>query len=186
MFEKIKPAAALFIITVFFALALGAVYNITYEPIEAQKAKNEAETVNRLVPGTEETRSEDVEVPESSVCKVISCYAKGEIIGYAIVAAPKGYGGSIEIMAGFDVNGVILGVNVLSHSETPGLGAKAVLSVFLDQYKGVGGQRFVVTKLKRNAPNEIEAITSATITTEAVTKGVNDALSYFEVHYGNH
>lgn len=175
-----KPAAALLIVTLLAAFALGVVYETTLEPIAEQKRKTEAETVAQLLPGTDETASEDVTAKDSLVTKVTTCRANGALIGYAVSVAPKGYGGSIEMMVGFDTQGVIQGVQILSHAETPGLGANAAQPSFTGQYKGKSGQ-LTVTKVKGSSkPEEVEAIVSATITSNAVTAGVNAASTYFE------
>ena len=175
--DSIKPAVALVIITLFFSAALGFVYNITYDPIEAQKARNEAENVSALILGTEDTLGEDIADSGNSVTRKITCYADGEIIGYAIVAEPKGYSGAVSVMVGFNAEGELLGVQILRHTETPGLGSKATQPEFLAQYIS-GVDRFTVVKTANPAPGEIDAITSATITTNAVTEGVNDAIDY--------
>jgi electron transport complex protein RnfG len=181
MWDKIKPAVSLFIISLAAALALGFVYEITLEPIKRQKEKIEAETVAALIPGTSETIAENVSTAEgSTVTKAVACLNAGEIIGYAVTAAPKGYGGELQLMVGFDTRGVIQGVRILSHSETPGLGANAALPAFTDQYKNKTG-RLSVVKIKGNEqPHEVVAVTSATITSDAVTRGVNDAVDCFE------
>jgi len=181
VFDKIKPAVALFAITFFFAFALGFVHDITLSPIEAQKAKNEAETVSSLVPGVEETASFTVD-DGTEVKKIIECYGGSEIVGHAVVVEPKGYGGPIELMVAFGTDGSINGAMVLSHTETPGLGSLAALPAFTDLFVNKTG-RFAVVKSNANADaNEIQAITSATITTEAVVRGVNAAVEYFEVN----
>lgn len=183
MLNIIKPAAVLLIVTFIAAAALGVVYDITKEPIARQKAKNEADAVAALLPDTVSTESSDVD--DSVLTKITTCYGNdGEISGYALSAAPKGYGGAIEIMVGFNPAGVIQGVKVLSHSETPGLGANAALPAFTDQYKGKSGPLKVV-KVIPSGSDEVEAVTSATITSNAVTAGVNAASDYFAKFLAN-
>ncbi|MDR1665144.1 MAG: RnfABCDGE type electron transport complex subunit G, partial [Clostridiales bacterium] len=182
MFEKMKPAIALFVITLVAGISLGFVFDITKGPIAEQKALNEANTVAVLIPGTTGTESRDVAMEGSSVVKVITCLSNGEVIGYAITAAPKGYSGAIELMVGFDTAGIIQGVEILSQTETPGLGANAEKPAFTNQFKGKSG-KLTVTKSKAEAgAGTVDAITSATITSNAVTLGVNDATEYFEEH----
>ena len=101
----------------------------------------------------------------------------GEIKGYAVnVVTPEGYGGDIQFTVGFDMEGTVTGVSMLSISETAGLGMKAKEAEFLNQYVGKSGGSFVVNKdNSAGAANEIDAISGATVTTRAVTKGVNAA-----------
>lgn len=177
MINLLKPVATLCIVTVLTALILGVSHEITLEPIARQKAKKEAETVSLLLPGTEETVAEDVE--DNIIKRVTTCYQAGGIIGYALLAAPKGYSGAIEMMVALDETGVIKGVRIVGHTETPGLGANATQSVFTDQFKGKSGSLRVVKSIAQNE-DEIEAITSATITTDAVVVGTNAATAYFD------
>ena len=60
--------------------------------------------------------------------------AGGELAGYVFETGASGYGGTVSVMTGIDAEGSITGVVILSHDETPGLGANATKSSFLDQY----------------------------------------------------
>lgn len=177
MLNTLKPAATLLIVTLVAAVALGFVYMITLEPIQRQKAKVEADTVAALLPDTETTESQDI--AEGIITRLTTCYAGGNVVGYAVSAAPKGYGGTMGIMVAFDTAGVLQGVQITSHSETPGLGADAARPKFTDQFKGKN-ETLKVVKSKASASDEIEAITSATITSDAVTAGVNAAMDFIQ------
>ena len=102
----------------------------------------------------------------------------GNTIGYVFVTRSTGYGGNISTMTGIDTEGKVTGVEFLEINETVGLGMNATKQTFKDQFvgllSGIG-----VTK---NAPadNEIKALTGATITSKATTKGVNTALDIYE------
>ena len=93
----------------------------------------------------------------------------------------KGYSGPISILAGFDIaTAKITAIKVLSQRETPGLGAKAKESFFQDRYKGKGRRRSPGGHQEAPAKeNQIQAITASTITSKAVTKGVNAAREHF-------
>jgi electron transport complex protein RnfG len=113
---------------------------------------------------------------------VLSCHKGGALTGYVVFASPKGYSGSVDIMVGFDTAGTLMGVQILSHAETPGLGANATKPSFLDQFKSKNGE-LTVTKAPPGE-NEIQAITSATITSTAMVRGVNEARTFFLENIG--
>ena len=91
----------------------------------------------------------------------------GETLGYCVQNATAGFGGDITLMVGFNRDFSIAGVQILSHSETPGLGAKANDASYLSQYNGKSGE------LTLN--EDIDAISGATISSKAVLSGVNSA-----------
>ena len=74
-------------------------------------------------------------------------------------------------------------ISILNHSETPGLGAKAVEPGFAGQFKEKLGKYLIVTKTPPDADYQIQAISGATITSAAVTNGVNVALAYWRDHF---
>jgi electron transport complex protein RnfG len=174
MKETIKPAAVLLAITVVAAALLGFVHGVTKEPIERQRALDEANAIEGIFPGASEVEELAAQARDaSSVTKSVKVLAGAETAGFAFYASPSGYGGSLDIIVGIAPSGAISGVRILSHAETPGLGANAASPSFLDLFKGKSGE----LKVAKSAPgdNEIQAITSATITSSAVVKAVNDA-----------
>ena len=175
--EIIKPASALIMVTIAAAALLGYVHTITMEPITAQQLNIETEAIGAIFDQTLDT-SKEVNIPiNSPIKRALEVYSEGKPLGYAIFTSPSGYSGPVNIVVGVSTDGVVGGVMILEHSETPGLGANANSSVFTDQYKGKSG-KLRVTK-STAGDDEIQAITSATITTNAVTKGVNDALDFY-------
>ncbi|MDR3090963.1 MAG: FMN-binding protein [Clostridiales bacterium] len=112
------------------------------------------------------------------VTDALAAVKNGETIGF--IASSEGYGGysgAVGVMTALDPEGTITGVKVVSQRETPGLGANAEKPAFSGQYKGKSG-RLSVTKTAPSE-NEIVAITSATLTTRAVTNAVNAALGFY-------
>lgn len=108
-------------------------------------------------------------------------YAGDTVIGYVIKTAPGGYGGPIEITTGLTNDGLVGGVRMGSnHQETPGLGAKAALPEFYDQYNGMDALAGITVVKANPEDNQILAISGATITSDAVTDGVNRATEVFE------
>lgn len=93
--------------------------------------------------------------------------------GYVVRVAPNGFGGAIDLMVGVRADGTVNGVAVIAHSETASLGANCTREEFRAQYAGGAGP-FAVGQ----DGGTIEALTGATVTSRAVTDGVNAALDF--------
>ena len=148
---------------------LAAVNSITAPIIAASKEAKTQAAIEAVLPGGgQETTFQD------DTGLVTKAYA-GEN-GYAIQVAPSGFGGAITMMVGIDKNGEVLGISIISHAETPGLGAVASQDTdkgvaFRDQFVGmvsgitIGG-----------GENQVDSLSGATISTQAIVDGVNAAL----------
>jgi len=180
--EMFKPAGALVIIAAAAAVLLGYVYNITLAPIAAQRLKVETGALG-VIFNTALDSSKAMPVPDKSpIERAYQVYSGKTMVGYAIFTSPIGYAGPVNMVVGIGADGVIRGVKVLDNAETPGLGANVESPAFTDQYIGKSS----ALKVTKAVPgdNEIQAVSSATITSNAVTKGVNDALLYFHAAVG--
>ena len=93
-----------------------------------------------------------------------------------VTAGAGGYGGTVEVMIGIDPNGAITGVTVTNHSETPGLGTKAMTEEYLSQYNGVS--EVAGDDIRKDS--DIDAISGATLTSDAVYVAVGAALDQFK------
>ena len=190
----LKDAAILFAITLISGLILGAVYQLTKEPIAAQeeKAKTKArQEVFADAVSFADTADFDPEAAQAvldaggfSGCGIDECAlaldGDGNGLGWVLtVTAHDGYAGDIQFTIGVQNDGTLNGMSILSISETAGLGMRAE-EVLVPQFSGKKAERFVYTKSGAAAENEIDAISSATITTEAVVDGVNAGLYYFQ------
>ena len=104
-----------------------------------------------------------------------------------LISDTSGYGGKIKLMVGIDAEkGTITGIKVLSHSETPGLGARSTEPEWQAQFKGKSLKNdLVVTKQDPTKDNDIRAITAATITSRAVVTGVNAARDHYMKNFAN-
>ncbi len=103
--------------------------------------------------------------------EIFEAQKQGKKIGLVSKVAPSGYGGAIQMLVGVDLDKKVTGVKILSLVETPGLGTNAANPDFLKQFLGKSPQ----DQLK--AKEDIDALTGATITTQAVCNGVKKALS---------
>ncbi|MDR2179052.1 MAG: RnfABCDGE type electron transport complex subunit G [Synergistaceae bacterium] len=171
----------LFTVTAITGVILGVVYEITLGPIlQAQeRLKNEA-----LAGALPEAKSFSPVAMAPDSEPVLKEVQKGEqegaLVGYCITVLPKGYGGLIEIVVGITKEGKLRATRILNHSETPGLGAKAPLPSFSGQYENKEVEKLSVVKVTPSSPEEIQAISGATVTSNAVTRGVNAALHYWK------
>ncbi len=188
--ESIKNTLSLTLITVIAGVLLGLVYEVTREPIakEKQRAKEEAyKTVFADAVSFEESivpdgTSDDIKAQgyDADIDEVMSVKdTNGNIIGYVLtVTDHEGYGGDIQFAMGVKLDGTLNGISFLSIGETAGLGMKATEDKFKDQFKDKRISRFIYTKNGAMKDDEIDAISGATVTTNAVTGGVNAGL-YF-------
>lgn len=172
----LKPSLILLAICMIASLCLGVVNELTKEPINKMRQEEESAAQKRLFPDATDFEIIDT---DKDVKKIVEVKNSSETIGYIINIGSMGFDGEIEIAVAFDLDNKVHGVEILSQTETPGLGAKIVDPAFKDQYLGSGGP-FEVTKAAKKNETEIEAITSATISSRAVTDGINAAIEVYE------
>jgi len=189
----IKDTIALTVITLVAGLLLGFVYEITKDPISVQNEKAKQKSYQQVFSDadsfeavTEESDAQYLAIAGTKVDTVtideivLAHDAEGTLLGYVFtVTSAEGYGGDITFSVGITLDGTVGGISFLSISETAGLGMKANTSDFKNQFKNKQVESFEVTKTGAADDNEIDAISGATITSNAVTNGVNAALSIF-------
>lgn len=188
----IKNALILFVITLVAGVLLGLVYQVTKDPIAAQE-KAAQDRANMSVFATASTFNDET-VDENGAAAAVADYtgvtiesvksavdASGNVLGYVIQVKSKGYGDFIEYTVGITNEGNINGISIISIAETPGLGMNAQ-KVIVPQFADKVAQIFSVVKNGQltDSNTQIEAISGATITSRAVTAGVNAAVTYFE------
>lgn len=194
MRDYVRLTGVLVIVCVIAAAVLGVTNYITVDKIAEQAViANDEARRNVLAQAKEFEMVEGDRISEllskadyDSVREVYEAKADGNIIGYAIKTAPKGYGGEVEVMVGVDSEGKVSGIKVGKNSETPGLGQNSAKPEFQEQFK-MKNWNDGIKVIKNGTPkdNEIVAIAGATITSSAVTKGVNQALNLAEELSGN-
>ena len=101
-------------------------------------------------------------------------------MGHCVTVTSKEYGEPVEIVVGLTREGSVRAIQILSQSETPGLGAKAAEPFFFGQFENRERLPLRVVKQTPSAPDEIQAISGATITSSAVIAGVNAAVDYWK------
>jgi electron transport complex protein RnfG len=176
----IKLGLVLFTVTAITGMILGVVNEITAEPIRRTQARLREEALAGALPEAEEFTEVEVASGADPILKDVQEGKNGgATAGYCVTVAPSGYGGPVEIVVGITESGKLRAIRILSQSETPGLGAKAPLPDFSGQFENKDGNELTVVKGKATAPDQIQAISGATITSNAVTLGVNTALEYW-------
>lgn len=184
----IKLGLILFMISAIAAAALGYAYAATKEPIEESKRLSDMETRKMLLAEADSFKEVTIQNPDQypMIAEVYQGMTGDDLCGYIFKTTPKGYAGQVEVLIGISTDGTIAGVNIGANNETPGLGSKASDDKFKGQYQGKNMQLNVI---KSGTPkdDEISAISGATISSRAVTSGVNEALNYYkdELSKGN-
>lgn len=194
MGKIIKDAAALLAITLVAGFLLGLVYDVTLEPIQVQEELAKKEACQEVFADAADFRESDADLDAVTASNIENGWDKqtidevmeavdesGEIIGYVItVTDSEGYGGDITFSMGVQMDGTLNGISILSISETAGLGMKADTDEFKNQFKGKNVEKFEYTKTGAASDEQIDALSGATITTNAVTNGVNAGLAAFQ------
>lgn len=187
MKAMLKEAGILFVITLISGLLLGFVYELTKEPIQLQQEKavtQACQTVFAEAASFQEisytASSELIEKENENGVKLGVVFeakdGSGETIGYVIsTTSTRGYGGNIVLYTGVSKEGTVKGVSILEISETAGLGMQAS-QVLVPQVKDKTVDAFTYTKNGSRADSEIDAISGATITTQAFVNAVNAAI----------
>ena len=189
--ESIIDTIILTLITVIAGLLLGVVYEITKEPIAAEQKRAKEEAYKEVfadadtfeVITVDETKVKEKLSGEGynvTINEAMKVYDKSSnAIGYVLtVTDHEGYGGDIQFAMGVKSDGTVNGISFLTISETAGLGMKAAEEDFMKQFAGKNVKSFRYTKNGASADEEIDAISGATITTNAVVNGVNAGIYY--------
>ena len=168
----LRLALTLFLITAVVAAALAGVNSVTKPVIDKLNAEKTQAAIETVLPGGGAL----IDTPAVDAGAAIGKVYKGEN-GYAVEVLPSGFDNTITMMVGVDFEGKVLGISVVSHTETAGLGAVAAENTskgeaFRAQFVGTSGS-VAVSK----DGGAIDSITGATITSRAVCAGVNAALA---------
>lgn len=193
MKKILKDAFALLMITLVAGILLGFVYSITKEPIAQQEQLTKERSCQEVFAdaATFENDTEDLEAATAAMKAagyevqtlseiLVAKDASGSSLGYVLsLVDPEGYGGDISFMMGIRLDGTLNGISILSIGETAGLGMNADTDAFKSQFANKKVEKFTFTKTGSTSDSEIDALSGATITTTAMTNGVNAGLAAF-------
>lgn len=188
----LKEAAILFAITLVSGLLLGFIYELTKEPIRIQQEKAVQEACMAVFPGAQELGISFEEItytPEETLAAELAengveigtvfkaMDQTGAFYGYVVQSTTsEGYAGDIVLYVGVKADASVSGVSILEISETAGLGMEAP-GVLVPQFAGKAVESFTYTKTGSHSDSEVDAISGATVTTDAVVDAVNGGLS---------
>ena len=193
-----RAICAIMLITVIMGAILGTVYSVTKEPIEKaeEKAKQEAykevfpEADNIVTIGEENLDYKQVNdliqsfgFTHDTIDEIsYAVDADKNLIGFIVVVTnDNGYGGDIQMVVGMRTDTTITGLAFLVLDESPGLGMEADKDKFKSQFIGKHETRYEYSKTGAVVENQIDAISGATITTSAVTDGINAAVALITI-----
>ncbi len=155
------------------AAALAGANAITKDKIAENKARKTAEALQQVLEGATEFK----EISFTDETGMVSKVYEAEGFGYAVEVMPSGFGGEITMMVGVGLDGKVTGISIISHAETPGLGAVAAAGTdkgtsFREQFKGLMSG----ITIGDGEDNQVDSLAGATISSQAIVQGVNAAL----------
>lgn len=172
--EFIRLSSVLCIITLVAGFVLSGVNKITAPAIEkAEKAASE-NAMHMLLPEA------DTFTPSDSNENLQIATKDGSVAGFCAKVVTVGYGGDIVMMVGVDKEMFVQGIEILSQSETAGLGAKITDDSFKNQFKGKSLDGLKLVKTPTESPQEFTAVTGATISSRAIESGIAEAMAMVE------
>jgi electron transport complex protein RnfG len=172
--EMIKPTLVLLAICMVVTAALAYTFQLTAPIIEAINMKNANIARGEVLPQGQGAFSKvDAQLPEN----VSELYKANNGAGVVFTALDKGFGGQLTVMVGIDSQGAVTGVKVTQHTETPGLGTKAMTTNYLSQYQG----KKAITRTNETGKTQIDAITGATLSSNGIFRATNTALEQYKV-----
>ncbi len=179
MKETMNLALRLALICAVAAAALAQVDGFTREPIRLAEAQAQREAVEAVLPSFARLAGDTLRVGQPDEAIYFTGRDSSAVVGTAFTAVSGlGYSGEIEVMIGLDAEGVVNGIRILRHAETPGLGANYAAPEVLDAfYKGKGASsRWQVAK----DGGEVDAITGATVTGRAICDAIEQGFTRWE------
>ena len=133
----------------------------------------------------DESELNEIKNSNENVLEIFEGYDGENLVGYTIKTVVNGYGGEIEFMTGISTEGKITGIKILNHGETPGLGANATKTYFTESFRNKSVDGEITASKNPSGDLEVQALTSATRTTDAILDGVNTARKIYNERLAN-
>ncbi len=171
--EIALPAIMLFVIAAICTALLAGTNLLTKDKIAqlAVEAENSAKAAVLTAASFSDNKTAVVDGKENIYYEAYD--ENNNVIGYVFSVTVKSYGGDLSCMVGISTEGKVTGVEITTINDTPGLGMKATGEDFLNQFKGK--EAGITVNKNSSSDTEIQAITGATISSQAVTDAVNEA-----------
>lgn len=179
MKKALRLGGTLFAVTAVTGLILGFVEHFTSQAIMKTELEARNAAFRNVMPDAKTFNPVDVAGENEYVTGIQKAENDSGLVGWCMSVSSKGYGGALNFIVGITKDGTVKAINILNHSETPGLGAKSTEPEFYGQFSDKSALPLKVVKGAANNPDEIAAISGATITSNAVTGGVNAAFEYW-------
>ncbi|HXI10168.1 MAG TPA: RnfABCDGE type electron transport complex subunit G [Thermodesulfobacteriota bacterium] len=176
----VKMVLNLVVIGVLSGVILSGVFHAADPLIQANREKELKEAIFLVLPEAKDYRTVEKTIGKEKFTVYIGVDAAGEPVGVAFKADGGGFQGNIAIMVGMGLDYLKLkGIKVLEQLETPGLGNRISEPAFEGQFKGVDVKPKIeyIKNRKPEKPNQIQAITGATISSNAVVTNINNAIA---------
>jgi len=175
--ELFKPTLVLTCFALVSAVLIGITYVVTAGPLEIRRQEAAASALIQLLPATHTSTTEELDIYGSYLTNISRSYAAdGSFVGYVFSANPQGFAGTIHMMVAFNPEGVIEGLSVISHTETPGIGTIIEEDWFARLFVGRSG---MLRSARQSAgPQEIDITAGATVSLDAIITGVNSATQF--------
>lgn len=188
------------LVSAVLVLCLAVVNQVTMGPIEQAEINARAEAYKAVYPNAQafaevddtekliEGSGEVLSKAGLDGCSINDVLAvtdtSNNIKGYVVSAtSPNGYGGDVQVAVGIE-DGKLTGFDVISHGETPGFGAKCTEDEFKTQFAGKSAEFLSYSKTGAQSDTEFDAISGATITSNAVQEAVNAAIAFYQASFG--
>ena len=157
------------------AALLGGVYALTWQPIQDASAKALKASIGMVLPEGGEISEAKTATLDGVQYEYYENRVEGSVNAYAVKSATNGFGGQLLLMVGVLEDGTVYNTSVLSHSETPGLGAKCNQDEnFMAQWRGFSPDKKIAV---RKDGGDVDAITASTITSRAYALAVSNAVN---------
>ena len=183
MNEILKPALALFIITAVFTFILALTNLATMDIIAQNRHEARANSMVYVLPGAYIFSSDvDFGNTQGLINYAIGFDENDSPIGVVMQVSVTGFSPNLIFLVGVDLNGVVTGLDVINHAETPGLGSLITQEQHRHQFIGATGNVQVITGGNAIGNNQVDAIIGATVTMQVVADGVNEALEYINAN----
>lgn len=180
--EILIPTVSLFVICLCVTALLAVTNAVTKDAIAYQQELSAAESRQAVCPDAVDFEKVEYDVQGVECYKALD--ESGNLIGYAISSASRGYGGDVKVMTGINAeDGSVIAINVYDNSgETPGLGVNTSGEKFTSQFAGLSsGTGVTVDKDAGKNPDSVavDSVTGATISSRAVTNAINQAFEAY-------
>ncbi len=189
MIQYIKFSLSLIVISCVCAAILGFTYQKTLEPIKQSKNKAQLQAISKVLPYEFDNNpfAEKIIIKGQNKREKFELYPAtkdGQFVGVAVKSHSKsGFGGNVEIIVGFYMDGRINKFELISHKETPGLGTKITEDKFMSQLQGFN-PRYGSLKVRQDG-GDVDAVTAATISSRAALNAIEKAYNGYQKYKEN-